>query len=43
MTTTSDAGVNAGTGGENGPKKQIILNAFDMSTVGHMAPGQWKV
>uniref|UniRef100_A0A8H7KCR9 Luciferase-like domain-containing protein n=1 Tax=Bionectria ochroleuca TaxID=29856 RepID=A0A8H7KCR9_BIOOC len=42
MTTTSDAGVNAGTGGENRPKKQIILNAFDMSTVGHMAPGQWK-
>ncbi|CAG9978556.1 unnamed protein product [Clonostachys byssicola] len=42
MTTTSDAGVNAGTSGENRPKKQIILNAFDMSTVGHMAPGQWK-
>ncbi|CAH0052449.1 unnamed protein product [Clonostachys solani] len=42
MTTTSDAGVNAGAGGENGTKKQIILNAFDMSTVGHMAPGQWK-
>ncbi|CAI6094977.1 unnamed protein product [Clonostachys chloroleuca] len=42
MTTTLDAGVNAGTGGENRPKKQIILNAFDMSTVGHMAPGQWK-
>jgi hypothetical protein len=43
MTTTSDASVNAGTGGETRPKKQIILNAFDMSTVGHMAPGQWKV
>ncbi|VUC25105.1 unnamed protein product [Clonostachys rosea] len=42
MTTTADAGVNGGTGGEKGPKKQIILNAFDMSTVGHMAPGQWK-
>ncbi|CAH0027965.1 unnamed protein product [Clonostachys rhizophaga] len=42
MTTSSDASVNAGTGGENRPKKQIILNAFDMSTVGHMAPGQWK-
>jgi len=24
------------------PKKQIILNAFDMSTVGHLSPGQWK-
>ncbi|KAL4952630.1 luciferase-like domain-containing protein [Aspergillus filifer] len=23
-------------------KKQIILNAFDMCTVGHMSPGQWK-
>lgn len=28
----------AGTG-----KKQILLNAFDMSTVGHLSPGQWKV
>ncbi|KAF8846595.1 Nitrilotriacetate monooxygenase component A/pristinamycin IIA synthase subunit A [Acephala macrosclerotiorum] len=28
---------------ENGhPKKQILLNAFDMSTVGHLSPGQWK-
>lgn len=24
-------------------KKQILLNAFDMSTVGHLSPGQWKV
>ncbi|KAF7555455.1 hypothetical protein G7Z17_g2105 [Cylindrodendrum hubeiense] len=23
-------------------KKQIFLNAFDMSTVGHLSPGQWK-
>ncbi|KAL0764207.1 hypothetical protein CaCOL14_013260 [Colletotrichum acutatum] len=23
-------------------KKQILLNAFDMSTVGHLSPGQWK-
>jgi len=22
--------------------KQILLNAFDMSTVGHLSPGQWK-
>lgn len=33
--------------GENGVKpegkKQILLNAFDMSTVGHLSPGQWKV
>ncbi|KAL4743635.1 bacterial luciferase-like protein [Aspergillus similis] len=27
----------------NGGKKQIMLNAFEMSTVGHMSPGQWKV
>ncbi|KAK5120381.1 hypothetical protein LTR85_006320 [Meristemomyces frigidus] len=25
-----------------GKKKQILLNAFDMSTIGHMSPGQWK-
>jgi hypothetical protein len=24
-------------------KKQILLNAFDMSTIGHLSPGQWKV
>lgn len=24
-------------------QKQIILNAFDMSTIGHLSPGQWKV
>jgi len=24
------------------PTKQILLNAFDMSTVGHLSPGQWK-
>ncbi|KAH8661598.1 coenzyme dependent N5,N10-methylene tetrahydromethanopterin reductase [Tricladium varicosporioides] len=23
-------------------RKQILLNAFDMSTVGHLSPGQWK-
>jgi hypothetical protein len=33
------------TNGTNGHKKrkQILLNAFDMSTVGHLSPGQWKV
>jgi len=42
-------GVNAPTGDAgNGTslsrrKKQIFLNAFDMSTVGHLSPGQWKV
>ncbi|KAL3425087.1 Dimethyl-sulfide monooxygenase 2 [Phlyctema vagabunda] len=29
-------------GDETKPKKQILLNAFDMSTVGHLSPGQWK-
>lgn len=24
------------------PKKQIILNAFDMSCIGHQSPGQWR-
>ncbi|CAG8954124.1 hypothetical protein HYFRA_00009228 [Hymenoscyphus fraxineus] len=29
--------------GSNGTKnKQIMLNAFDMLTVGHLSPGQWK-
>ncbi|CAI4217796.1 unnamed protein product [Parascedosporium putredinis] len=23
-------------------KKQILINAFDMSTIGHLSPGQWK-
>lgn len=25
------------------PEKPILLNAFDMSTIGHLSPGQWKV
>lgn len=31
------------TGTSQNGKKQILLNAFDMSTVGHLSPGQWKV
>lgn len=27
---------------ETEAKKQILLNAFDMSTIGHLSPGQWK-
>lgn len=23
-------------------RKKILINAFDMSTVGHLSPGQWK-
>jgi hypothetical protein len=34
---------NGQTGQQNGIKKKIIFNAFDMSTVGHLSPGQWKV
>ncbi|ROV98418.1 hypothetical protein VMCG_07107 [Cytospora schulzeri] len=26
----------------DGKKKHILLNAFDMSTIGHLSPGQWK-
>ncbi|KAI8233013.1 Dimethyl-sulfide monooxygenase [Colletotrichum sp. SAR 10_86] len=38
--------IHSATNGENGikgeGKKQILLNAFDMSTIGHLSPGQWK-
>ncbi|OHE93828.1 HK97 family phage prohead protease [Colletotrichum orchidophilum] len=38
--------IHSSANGENGVKpegkKQILLNAFDMSTVGHLSPGQWK-
>ncbi|KAL2416612.1 Dimethyl-sulfide monooxygenase [Exophiala dermatitidis] len=37
----AEAGSNVQTT-QDGPKKQILLNAFDMSTVGHLSPGQWK-
>lgn len=30
-------------GSASAGKKHILLNAFDMSTVGHLSPGQWKV
>ncbi|CAI7667693.1 unnamed protein product [Penicillium pancosmium] len=29
-------------GAGSGTKKHILINAFDMSTVGHLSPGQWK-
>lgn len=32
-----------GTSNRIGDRKYILLNAFDMSTVGHLSPGQWKV
>lgn len=41
MPATSN-GVNGhATNRANGPKK-VLLNAFDMSTIGHLSPGQWK-
>lgn len=31
-----------GTTSSGGTQKKILINAFDMSTVGHLSPGQWK-
>ncbi|KAF6795838.1 xenobiotic compound family [Colletotrichum sojae] len=33
---------NGGTAEDTKPKKQILLNAFDMFTVGHLSFGQWR-
>lgn len=41
MAETSTNGTN-GTNGTTFTKKKILINAFDMSTVGHLSPGQWK-
>lgn len=41
-TQEAPAGINSEHDLGNG-KKQILLNAFDMSTIGHLSPGQWKV
>lgn len=38
-----DIGTQPNQNGASKGKKQILLNAFDMSTVGHLSPGQWKV
>lgn len=38
-----DLGLGPSQNGASKGKKQILLNAFDMSTVGHLSPGQWKV
>ncbi|GKT40271.1 dimethyl-sulfide monooxygenase [Colletotrichum spaethianum] len=35
--------INGDSGVSSRVKKQILLNAFDMSTVGHLSPGQWKL
>ncbi|KAH3965910.1 hypothetical protein HBI88_088890 [Parastagonospora nodorum] len=31
-----------GTNNTSTNRKKILINAFDMSTVGHLSPGQWK-
>lgn len=41
MGDVSEASHHNGLVNGNG-KEQIPLNAFDMSTVGHLSPGQWK-
>lgn len=43
MTESTATGTNGTTNDNAAPKKKILLNAFDMSTVGHLSPGQWKV
>ncbi|KAJ4377225.1 hypothetical protein N0V83_000048 [Neocucurbitaria cava] len=44
MTEATTTGTNgtSHTNGSSAPKKKILINAFDMSTVGHLSPGQWK-
>ncbi|KAH8600104.1 luciferase-like domain-containing protein [Bisporella sp. PMI_857] len=39
---TNDASITNGNSQDSHGKKEILLNAFDMSTVGHLSPGQWK-
>lgn len=38
-----DSAATSQNGSAGAGKKHILLNAFDMSTVGHLSPGQWKV
>jgi alkanesulfonate monooxygenase SsuD/methylene tetrahydromethanopterin reductase-like flavin-dependent oxidoreductase (luciferase family) len=46
MTETTPNGTNGTAASTNDASttisKKILLNAFDMSTVGHLSPGQWK-
>lgn len=37
-----DATKNAGSTDGDKPKKKILLNGFDMFTVGHLSFGQWR-
>jgi hypothetical protein len=41
MPATRSNGAN-GSNGTSSARKKILINAFDMSTVGHLSPGQWK-
>lgn len=43
QTKGSDSLISGGRDGHPKPKTQILLNAFDMSTVEDLSPGQWKV
>lgn len=40
--TNGSSHLNGTSNGAAAPKKKILINAFDMSTVGHLSPGQWK-
>ncbi|PVH93710.1 Nitrilotriacetate monooxygenase component A/pristinamycin IIA synthase subunit A [Periconia macrospinosa] len=42
MTETTPNGTNGAAEGATSSPKKILINAFDMSTVGHLSPGQWK-
>ncbi|KAH7130179.1 luciferase-like domain-containing protein [Dendryphion nanum] len=42
MSDAQSNGTNGATTSNASPTKKILINAFDMSTVGHLSPGQWK-
>ncbi|KAK7996422.1 hypothetical protein PG989_004462 [Apiospora arundinis] len=43
MASEDTSKVESGIGGKPpNAKKKILINAFDMSTIGHLSPGQWK-
>jgi hypothetical protein len=42
QSTPMPESISNGSNGTASAKKKILINAFDMSTVGHLSPGQWK-
>ncbi|KAK8867334.1 Dimethyl-sulfide monooxygenase [Apiospora arundinis] len=43
MASEDASKIESGIGGKPpNAKKKILINAFDMSTIGHLSPGQWK-